>query len=111
MAKPNKNSQPPIPPAVSSDANPPRTPLWETLAMAGAFVLLWVWFASHRAAQKANAELGVEWTVALLTALAVMAFITIRRVGRFKRALLESQQQAKHGPVMPWMPSGPNERN
>lgn len=105
-----KKNSPPIPPAVATEETP-RPPLWETLAMIAAFVLLWFWFGAHRSAQQAGSKLSIEWTVALLAALAVMAIITVRRVVRFKRALEETQQQARRGPAMPWMPTDRNGRN
>lgn len=117
MAKPNQNPKPrdlkpPLPSAMPGDDAPPRPPLWETLAMAGAFVLLWFWFAAHKAAQNSATNLSPWWTAALLLALGAMAFITMRRARRFKRALEESQQQMRRGPgAFPWMPPDRNGHN
>ena len=112
MAKPNSNPKPPIPPALSSGEETPRPPLWETLAMVAAFVLLWVWFSAYKAAQSAHTPLSQAWTALLLATLALMAFITFRRVKRFQRALEESRQQMGRGPrAMPWMPPDRNGHN
>jgi uncharacterized membrane-anchored protein len=111
MVQHRNNSKPPIPPAKSSSEAATRTPLWETLAMIAAFVLLWLWFGARSSALKANVDLDKSWTAALLVALAAMAFITVRRVQRFKRALEESSAQTQRGPAMPWMPPDRNSRN
>lgn len=117
MSKPNPNPRsvapkPPIPQAVSPGEETPRPPLWETLSMVAAFVLLWVWFSAHKAAQNAHTPLGPEWTALLLGTLALMAFILFRRVRRFQRALEETRQQMGRGPrAMPWMPPDRNGHN
>jgi hypothetical protein len=109
---PNPKNTSPIPPALPPDDEVPRQPLWETLAMGAAFVLLWFWFAAHKSAQVANVEIAREWTGALLFALGVMAFITVRRVLRLKRAFDEAKQQARGGPSpFPWMPPDRNGHN
>jgi membrane protein YdbS with pleckstrin-like domain len=95
-----------------SDSAPERPPLWETLAMAASFVLLWAWFINYRAAQNAKVDLASVWQGALLLALGVMLLITVRRVLRFKHALEQVKQQARRGPApFPWMPPDKNSRN
>lgn len=112
MAKPSKNPKPPIPAAIPAEEGAPRTPLWETLSMIAAFVLLWIWFAAHKSAQNSGAALHPAWTAALLAALGMMALITVRRMQRFKRALEETRQQSQRRPgAMPWMPPDRNGHN
>ncbi len=107
-ASPEPSSEPSSEPSEEA----PRAPLWETLSMIAAFVLLWLWFAAHKAAQSSGAELSRWWTVALLAALGAMAWIMVRRMQRFKRALQETRQQARRGPsAFPWMPQDRNGHN
>ena len=81
-----------------------KTPLWETLAMVGSFVLLWAWFLAHQSALKANVPLALAWNIALGISLLVMIWITVRRMRRFKRALDETAKNSRRGvPGMPWM--------
>jgi hypothetical protein len=85
-----------------SDENPKQldNPLWETVAMAGSFVMLWAWMlarmaATQRAAQSRVADpstayfLSPLWTVVQIAAVAILLVILVRRVKRARKAMQE----------------------
>jgi type VI protein secretion system component VasK len=62
-------------------------PLWETAVMIGSFALLWVWFLARQAAAHNGGSLWPGWAVLQIVALIALAVITVRRMGRVRRAL------------------------
>ena len=73
-------------------------PLWETLAMIGAFALVWAWFFARQSAIKAAAAQGIGaaqvsisplWTLAQIAAVAVLILIFVRRMRRARAAMQE----------------------
>jgi hypothetical protein len=75
-------------------------PLWETVAMAGSFVMLWAWMlarmaAAQKAAQSRVADpssvyyLSPLWTVVQIAAIAILLVIFVRRLKRARQAMQE----------------------
>jgi len=63
-------------------------PLWETLVMIGSFLMLWVWFLAHSAAQRTPGKyLHPLWQTPLVVAVIVLIVILVRRARRLQRAL------------------------
>jgi len=63
------------------------SPLWETLVMAGSFILIWAWFLARQSAQRSGSALWPGWVVLLWVTVALLAIIMIRRIMRVRRAL------------------------
>ncbi|HEX8550426.1 MAG TPA: hypothetical protein VF681_02605 [Abditibacteriaceae bacterium] len=74
-------------------------PLWETLAMIGAFALLWVWFLVRQSAIQKAAQQGIAasqvhtsplWTLAQIAAAAILFIVFLRRLQRARAAMREA---------------------
>jgi len=63
------------------------SPLWETIVMAGSFILIWAWFLSRQSAQRTGSTLWPGWTALLWLSVALLAVIMVRRILRVRRAL------------------------
>lgn len=68
-------------------------PLWETIVMAGSFVLLWAWFLARQVSLRApGTKMWPGWTVLQVAAVVVLVVVLVRRMARVRRALREGSQ-------------------
>ena len=78
--------------------------------MCGSFVLLWGWFLAQKAAERDHAPLPILWHAALILALVLLAFITIRRIKRVQRALRGEDEDGNPTPMYPMFGTPPGQK-
>ncbi len=94
-----------------NDKNKPKRdhPLWETVVMAGSFVLLWAWFIARQMALRTpGTKMWPGWTVLQIAAVVVLVIVMVRRMARVRRALREGSQLPNQ---FPWMSRNGSNRN
>ncbi len=84
----------------SQDEPRKATPFWETLVIAGSFLLLWAWWLARQAALRANESPSWWWQAILVLSLLALLFVMVRRMQRVVRALRgqgEEELSPPHG--------------
>jgi len=87
----------------SQDEPRKATPWWETLVIAGSFLLLWAWWLARQAALRANETPSFWWQAVMGLALLALLFVMARRTQRVVRALRgqdEEDLSPPHGKPM-----------
>jgi type VI protein secretion system component VasK len=86
--------------------NPKRNhPLWETLVIAGSFILLWVWFLLRQVGLRTGTPMWRGWQALLAIALVALVVITVRRLQRVQRSFRGSDDEKS---TTPWKFPPPN---
>ena len=87
----------------SPQPNPPeppesKTPLWETLVIAGSFAGMWIYFFAWLAAGRAQTPLSPYWQLLLLPCLLALFLVFKKRIKRAQNAVREASEQNSFPP-------------